>query len=64
MRDLLALEIDSQALLPADDAGFGFDNIADTLSVSPLLLERYLAAATKISRLAVSVPFSKRPQAP
>ena len=56
IRDLLALEIDSQTLLPADDSGYGFDNIADVLSVSPMLTERYLSAARKISRLAVGDP--------
>jgi hypothetical protein len=53
VRDLLALEIDSTELLPADDTGYGFDNIGDVLSVSPLLLERYLTAASRISRMAV-----------
>jgi mono/diheme cytochrome c family protein len=53
VRDLLALEIDGRSLLPADDAGYGFDNIADALSVSPLLIERYVGAARRISRLAV-----------
>ena len=53
IRDLLALEIDGRSLLPADDSGYGFDNIADVLSVSPMLTERYLSAARQISRLAV-----------
>ena len=53
IRDLLALEIDGRSLLPVDDSGYGFDNIADVLSVSPMLTERYLSAARKISRLAV-----------
>jgi mono/diheme cytochrome c family protein len=53
IRDLLALEIDVADLLPADDIGYGFDNIGDVLSVSPFLLERYLATAGKISRAAV-----------
>ena len=53
IRDLLALEVDSRSLLPADDSGYGFDNIADVLSISPMLTERYLSAARKISRLAV-----------
>jgi len=53
IRDLVALDIDSASLLPADDSGYGFDNVADVLSVSPTLLERYLLAAGKISRLAV-----------
>jgi mono/diheme cytochrome c family protein len=56
IRDLLALEIDAAAFLPPDDSGFGFDNIADVLSVSPMLTERYLSAALKISRLAVGDP--------
>jgi Protein of unknown function (DUF1592)/Protein of unknown function (DUF1588)/Protein of unknown function (DUF1587)/Protein of unknown function (DUF1585)/Protein of unknown function (DUF1595) len=53
VRDLLALEIDVSELLPADDIGYGFDNIGDVLQVSPVLLERYLSAARKISRTAV-----------
>src|SRR5205809_2176721 len=53
INDLLALEIDVAELLPADDIGYGFDNIGDVLSVSPLLMERYLATAGKISRAAV-----------
>ena len=56
IRDLLALEIDGPSLLPPDDLAFGFDTIADTLSFSPLLLERYLSAARKISRLVVGDP--------
>lgn len=53
VRDLLHVEIDSAALLPRDDAGYGFDNIGDALSLSPLLLEKYMSAAGKISRMAV-----------
>jgi len=53
IRDLLGLEIDPTALLPADDSSFGFDNVAGSLGVSPVLLERYVAAAGKISRLAI-----------
>ncbi len=53
VRDLLALEVDATALLPADDSSFGFDNVAGSLGVSPVLLERYVAAAGKISRLAI-----------
>jgi mono/diheme cytochrome c family protein len=56
IRDLLALEVDVTSLLPADDASYGFDNIAGVLKVSPTLLERYLAAARKISRAAVGTP--------
>lgn len=53
VRDLLALPVDATTLLPPDDSGYGFDNIADVLSISPMLTERYLAAASKISRIAV-----------
>src|SRR5437773_2312085 len=56
IRDLIALEIDSAVLLPADDSGYGFDNIGDVLTVSPMLLEKYLSAAASISRLAVGDP--------
>jgi Protein of unknown function (DUF1592)/Protein of unknown function (DUF1588)/Protein of unknown function (DUF1587)/Protein of unknown function (DUF1585)/Protein of unknown function (DUF1595) len=52
IRDLLGVEIDGPALLPGDDAGYGFDNIADLLSVSPSLMLRYLSAAQKIAWLA------------
>lgn len=53
IRDLLALDVDAATLLPADDSSEGFDNIADALAVSPALVERYVAAAAKVSRLAV-----------
>ncbi|MCY4029839.1 MAG: DUF1592 domain-containing protein [Acidobacteria bacterium] len=56
IRDLLAVEIDGRTLLPADDMAFGFDNIADALAFSPGLLERYLLAARRISRLAIGDP--------
>ena len=56
IRDLLAIDtdaIDIPSLLPPDDSGYGFDNIGDVLSVSPMLLERYLSAARKMVRLAM-----------
>jgi mono/diheme cytochrome c family protein len=61
IRDLLALdnlpkEMDFTLLLPADNASSGFDNIADLLYISPAIMERYLDAARKISRLAVGDP--------
>ena len=56
IRDLLAVEFDGDSLLPADDSRYGFDNNADVLAISPLLLERYISAAKKISRLAVGDP--------
>ena len=57
IRDLLDLDIDSKALLPADDSDQdGFDNVASILSVSQVLLENYMSAARSISRLAVGDP--------
>jgi mono/diheme cytochrome c family protein len=53
IRDLLALDIDGAAFLPSDMAGFGFDNNAEVLSITPALMDRYLTAATKVSRLAI-----------
>jgi hypothetical protein len=55
IRDLLAIEIDAVALLPADESSHGFDNITVT-GLSPTLLNRYIAAAEKISRLALGRP--------
>ena len=56
IRDLLGLDVDVSALLPPDDSAAGFDNIADVLTVSPALIEGYIAAAAKISRLALGDP--------
>ena len=53
IRDWLALDVNGAELLPSDMAGFGFDNNADALTVTPGLMARYMAAATKISRIAV-----------
>src|SRR5271170_6202228 len=56
IRDLLGVDVDAATLLPADDSSNGFDNIADVLGISPALLERYVSAAAKVSRLAVGDP--------
>jgi len=56
VHDLLATDIDVESLLPVDDSGYGFDNIADVLSVSPVLLVRYMSAAGKVSRSAIGDP--------
>jgi len=56
VRELLALDVDASELLPADDEGYGFDNIADILRVSPSLLEQYLAASAKVAALAIGDP--------
>jgi hypothetical protein len=58
IRDLLGLDYDTNAEFPADDTGHGFDNIGEVLTVSPLLLEKYLDAATTI--IARTVPTSSR----
>ena len=56
IRDLFGVEVDVRSALPADDSGYGFDNIADVLSFSPGLLDRYLIAANRIGRLVVGDP--------
>jgi hypothetical protein len=56
VRDLLHLEADVAAMLPADDVSSGFDNIASALTISPTLMDRYLAASQKIARLALGTP--------
>ena len=56
IHDMLALDINGSELLPGDMAGFGFDNNADVLAITPGLMSRYISAATKISRLAVGSP--------
>ena len=56
VRDLLDLPVDADTLLPGDDASAGFDNIASALSVSPSLMQAYVSAAARISRLAVGDP--------
>ena len=54
VRDLLDIDVDVEELLPADDIdAYGFDNMADVLTVSPALMERYLSAARKTARLAI-----------
>jgi mono/diheme cytochrome c family protein len=53
IRDLLALDVDVSTMLPPDDSSAGFDNNADVLGVSPVLLESYLTAAERISALAL-----------
>ena len=55
VRDLLGLDVDMSRQLPVDDSGYGFDNIADVLTVSPTLMERYISVAEKLSSLAVGV---------
>ncbi len=56
IRDLLGMDIDMAAILPPDTTSYGFDNIADVMNVSPTLLEGYLAAADRVSAIAVGDP--------
>lgn len=56
IRDLLALDVNVQSLLPPDDMSQGYDNMSDVLTVSPTLLDGYIRAAGKLSRLAVGDP--------
>ncbi|MBC8324957.1 MAG: DUF1592 domain-containing protein [Verrucomicrobia subdivision 3 bacterium] len=56
IRDLMRVDFKPAKDFPADDAGYGFDNIGDVLSMSPLLLEKYFAAAEKIAAQTVAVP--------
>jgi hypothetical protein len=60
VRDLLDLKIDVSKDLPADDSGYGFDNIAEVLTVSPTLMDRYIRVAGKVSRTATGLA-SKAP---
>jgi hypothetical protein len=55
IRDLLAIDVDVNSMLPSDDSSHGFDNVT-VGDLSPTLLERYLSAARKISRLAMGIP--------
>jgi hypothetical protein len=49
---LLAVPVRPADEFPIDDSGYGFDNVGDVLTVSPMLMEKYLAAAEKVSQLA------------
>lgn len=53
VRDLLGVEINDETILPSDDTMFGFDNVGDVLTLSPLLAEQYIAAARKVRRQAL-----------
>src|SRR5207344_242664 len=53
IHDLLGVSLQPADAFPVDDSGYGFDNIGDVLSLSPLLLEKYLSAARTVARAAV-----------
>ncbi len=56
IRDVLRLDVDTSTLLPPDDSAEGFDNIAQALTLSPVLIDRYVSASAKIARMAVGDP--------
>lgn len=59
VRDLLYLQATPAEEFPSDDVGYGFDNIGDVLTISPLLMEKYLAAAERLAAQAIVLPSSK-----
>jgi mono/diheme cytochrome c family protein len=61
VRDLLGVDFKPADDFPQDDSGYGFDNIGDVLSLSPVLMEKYLTAAEKIARTAVYGPELMKP---
>ena len=61
VRDLLGVDIRPADDFPQDDAGYGFDNIADVLSLSPVLMEKYVSAADRVSRVALFGPPTLKP---
>jgi mono/diheme cytochrome c family protein len=61
VRDLLGVDIRPADDFPQDDAGYGFDNIADVLSLSPVLMEKYMSAAEKVTRTALFGPSVMKP---
>jgi len=56
VRDLIAVDVDANAILPPDEQAFGFDTNADALKMEPALLDRYVSAAARIARQAVGDP--------
>lgn len=56
IRDLLYVDMRPADEFPSDDVGYGFDNIGDVLTISPLLMEKYMNAAEKIARRAILAP--------
>ena len=61
VRDLLGVDVRPADNFPQDDSGYGFDNIGDVLSLSPVLMEKYLAAAERVARAAVFGPEQMKP---
>src|SRR5512134_2270025 len=61
IRDLLAVDLRPADDFPQDDTGYGFDNIGDVLSLSPALMEKYMAAASKVAKAALFGPDAPKP---
>src|SRR5262245_6822918 len=61
IRDLLGVEFHAEKYFPTDDSGDGFDNIGEILTVSPVLMEKYLSAAERIARWAISTELPPKP---
>jgi len=61
VRDLLGVTLRPADDFPQDDAGYGFDNIADVLSLSPVLMEKYMSAAERVARAALGGPGDLKP---
>src|SRR5262245_19778901 len=61
VRDLVGVAFDAEALFPVDDAGYGFDNIGDVLSMPAILLEKYVTAAERIAAQAIVVADPEHP---
>jgi hypothetical protein len=61
IRDLLAVDFRAEKDFPTDDSGFGFDNIGDILTISPILMEKYIAAAERISARAIGGDVMPKP---
>src|SRR6185503_16402592 len=62
IRDLLAVEFRAEKDFPTDDSGYGFDNIGDVLTISPILMEKYISAAERIAARAIGAdPLPKKP---
>ncbi len=60
MRDVFGIDVDAAALLPSDDIGDGFDNIASALKVSPSFLDQYIMAARAVARQAIGTPLTNK----
>src|SRR5579863_8561375 len=60
MRDIFGIDVDAAALLPSDDIGDGFDNIANALKVSPSFLDQYIMASRAVARQAIGMPLTNK----